>query len=281
MRKITIIFAMLAIALSGCSVVNSIFGITELPGAGRLLSVDANSHFKDDMEYHRDGVVLIMKKDGTFEQSNYYNTSDAAAPTQDWGFKGSYTYDPKTFKLTVQVTSNYEDVNGTLQWQPIASGITQTRTSEVFFTARTFGEVYRADGSSWTYTEGETQTDANDPTAGYVYASKDTIKVAAGKDGFLETQRGTVTPTGQSLITTRIAEIKGDAELFPAGVTFEKGNNVTVRVKQTVNTDQRYNWNTEQMDPVQNNWLNWRTYDFAVMDGYLVDNPWTAARGMD
>lgn len=265
--------------LAGCGLVNSVLGITDLPGPdGKLISVDKNGHVKTNMQYQMWGEQYMLNTDGSIEFDIFSDTTTTAPPTQNWGFKGTYTYDPKTFTLTVAEASEYD--NTTKQWIPNDPNQTTTDTLRMFFADHAYGLVFKKTSGGWqNITVWQAFVDKNDSSKTGNYTDTQTLSIAEGKDGFKYTEVGVTNEWDFSSPQTNLkASVTGDATLFPAGVKLEKNTQFTVHVKETVNTRQNWDNTTNQLGPVQNNTLYDDTNNYWIGDGYLIQYPSNLSR---
>ena len=265
--------------LAGCGLVNSVLGITEFPGgAGKLISVDKNGHVKTNMEYQQWGDQYMLNTEGTIEYDSFYNTTTSAPPVQNWGFKGTYTYDPKTFTLTVAEASEYDSTSKT--W--VADDPTQTTTDtlHMYFADHAFGRVYMQTSGGWqNVTVWQAWVDKKDSSKTGNYTRTQTLSIAGGKDGYKYTETGVSNEWDfTSPITDYKGNVTGDATLFPAGVKLEKNTQVSVHIKETVDNYQNWDYTNNTFGPVQNNTLQNDTNNYWIGDGYLIEYPSNLSR---
>ncbi|MBN2651955.1 MAG: hypothetical protein JXR63_06190 [Spirochaetales bacterium] len=95
MKKLISIFIILALA--SCSVFNDIAG-------SKIIAIDSEGHFKEDLRYQSDQTIWKFNADGTFEEIGIRNSSTPANYDQTSGRKGTYSFNPKTYMLTITTT---------------------------------------------------------------------------------------------------------------------------------------------------------------------------------
>lgn len=250
--------------------------------AGSPVKVDDSLHVMENMEYHKWGEVFTLRTDGTYELVQYYNTSTTEPAKPNWGISGTYTYDPETFVLSRTVTSEYDD--GTESWVAVGDNETKSISQKLYFTEHSYGMIYTKTDNSWVNVDTWSgQEDLNDPETAWRYTTTYTYTISAGSGGFQYSRVSVSSDLGSNEDTTVTIETRaGDAEMFPAGITFEKGNNVTVRANITADTSQYYNYTAEEMGDVIRNTLQVMTYTFSVIeDDQMIETPNIAARTME
>lgn len=235
-------------------------GSTSAPGAiGTLLAVDSNGHFESSspIVYNQWGEVdtfndvpsigkltnppstLGTNVVGAYEEDEYDN---AATPTiQTGGFIGTYSYDPATLTITWNELYWY---NGSA-WIADSTSGTSTDVCQRYYCSNGFQSIFEASTTagtwvfSWTYTYTDSTNSANNLTDYYT----DTITMPAGGTA----SKGTFTRIQddyhvQNNIKTEdtnklfpITVLTGTCTLYPLGVTFANGNEVTAYVTTAAN----------------------------------------------
>ncbi len=282
MKKIyaILMLVMVIFGFSGCDLWNSIFGTT-LPGmAGKLLSVDGKKHFKEDIEYHQWSQVNIYRKDGTFEIDSFSDQSTTQI-LQDWGLRGTYAYDPDTLTMTMTATQEYNSGRAPGAWYIFTTTQTRTAVIQQYCADHEFGWVYRKNGSSWICTWVDEGTDSTQPLSGtWQYISTETYTLVAGIGGYNLNRTGVLRSGSNPAVTRAVVMKIGDAELFPAGAKFEKGESVTVHAKLTTNTIQSWDSINGLGAPV-NDTLYYESRSFQCLGDSIIEFPSNASRDRD
>jgi hypothetical protein len=282
MRRICAVFVavMIVVGFSGCSLWNSIFGTT-FPGmAGKLLSVDGKKHFQEDIKYHQWGEIHTYNKNGTFEIDNFYNQSTTQI-LQDWGLRGTYTYDPDTFTMTLTATQEYNSGRAPDAWYIYPATVTHTATGQQYCAEHEFGWIYKETGANWVFTWVHAGGDSSQQAPNsWQYTITETYALAEGTAGY-SFNRTEVQQSGSNPPVTHRSETRiGDAELFPAGAKFEKGNSVTVHAKLTTYRTQSWDSVNNVLGAPQDQTLRFEDRTFECMGDYIIEFPYAASRDM-
>lgn len=282
MRRIcaVLLSVMVVIGFSGCDLWNSIFGAT-FPGmAGKLLSVDGNKHFKEDIEYHQWGETHTYNKDGTFETDNFYNQSTTQI-LQNWGLRGTYAYDPDTLTMTLTATQEYNTGSAPNAWYTYTATQTQTVVVQQYCAEHEFGWIYSKTGANWVWKWVYSGGDSSQPAPNsWQYSITETYALAAGTAGYSYNRTEIQQSGGNPAVTRRIVTRIGDAELFPAGAKFEKGESVTVHAKLTTNWIRSWDSVNDVLGAQQDQTLWFEDRTFKCMGDYIIEFPYAASRDM-
>lgn len=185
-KKLTIVLLSIALLL----LLTSCPQPPEIMGDRVLMMGD---HFMFDQTYDRGWQVWYLNSDGSYERFGQSWDETSGKYVQDWGTKGSYTYDKNACLLTIfpaqglgwgDVADEYADIAALYtEDAPEIDDWTMTRTFNYYFTDYGMYEAYMAqpDGS-WVFsekysskeTEDGTETEYyNDSTRSYTLSSSE------------------------------------------------------------------------------------------------------------
>jgi hypothetical protein len=270
-RLVLLALVAAAIALAvACNVLSDFGG----PFHGQV-PVDGMKHFVKDLEYHQWNGTQKFNRDGTFEVVSFNAPTETANPQTD-GLRGTYTYDPATLTCRWKTRQEFNTrVPGA--WYDLAPTESHTVVANLWFGDDVFMHAFLRDGAGWTQHWIDENGDANAVPQVRTWDGATTYTISAGAGGFERRETGTF-----SVAPYLRAEsiIKGDAELFPAGVVIAKGNYFNVHVDLSVNTDRTWNWDTDSWNDLQYLPLGYRDFAFLCMGGYILELDPYASRGI-
>jgi hypothetical protein len=248
----------------GCeSPLNSTFEYKTLP-------VNKDGHFKEDITYKYDDdgsyyITQTYKSDGTFISSNFEYEGTGSDLDGDgnqnegWvqtsGLKGTYNYDDKNYKITLNYTQIYGDdpstaADTTYVWYNIITDPSNPNYNPLINKSYYTNSIYFEHDSYTLYTGSdnifscETLRTYVDNKSKYYYYTYDFATSGKISYTYIYQQKdanGTVTSGTKEVYTFNISET------FPAGVKFENGK--TVSFYYDFCNVKVYSW-----DVVNNNW---------------------------
>lgn len=227
-------FIFVAILLSfGCQNVT-------LPGAGgSLVEFDKNGYAMENLIYNQGSTVATFNADGTFE-IDYFGTVTSTQTTvpaaQTGGDKGTYVYNPDTFKLTKTYLKRY-DVAST-SWVDYNSTTTESSgaVESIFFAEHCYGQVFTPDNAeaptSWSC---EIISNYADTSNSYSQTTTQTYKYAVDGTTFTYTRKGIKVTTDNTVgFTVRDDTTSGTYASYPESQALSADAIVTYRVLPAV-----------------------------------------------
>ncbi len=275
MKKVVLGLAIVIVSLGilSCDLFGKNAGV-----AGALLPVDGDGHFKQDLEYHQWNGTWKLGKDGSFE-SVQFTSPTPTENLQTGGLRGTYTYDPDSLTLSVTANEEYNTSAAPDAWSTLTATQSRTMLAELWFTESRFSDVLKQDGASWVHIWRDAGGDSSQPEPNtWSFTNTATYTISAGTDGWSFSEIGTY-QEGSNPAEVRGERIKiGNAELFPAGVTFRKGSYINVHAALTTNTWHQWDWGGDAWYPLQSFPLGFEDYAFVCMGDYMVSFNANASR---
>lgn len=242
--------AVLLLVMTACPSPPDIMG-------GRALTF--GDHFMFDQTYEWSNRIWHLNSDGSYERRGLSWDTATNAYVQDWGSKGTYTYDNKTCLLVISPTHGW-DWDGSGDYVDIAAlykedapeieSWTMTRSFTFYFTDNGMYDAYmvQTDGS-WEF--------------GEIYSSKNTEEGVETEYYDKRIRTYTISSTEMKKSYDYIEKSRADTQevaeyreresgmvrrMAPTDIEWKAGKTVTFYYGRDIDTEESWNSTTEEWD---------------------------------